>query len=552
MAELVRVNNLSYTYPGASEPILNGITFSIEEGDFLLLTGPSGAGKSTLLRCLNGLVPHFSGGKITGQVEVGGINVLSAGPQVMSRLVGFVFQDPESQMVLDTVEAEIAFGLENLAVPRDELTSLVNDTLDLLDLEDLRHRSLSNLSGGERQRVAIASALVLRPKLLVLDEPTSQLDPDAAREVLTHITRIRERLGLTVVLVEQRLERITRFASSLMYMEEGQVRAIGPIRETIERIPPEQQPPLTRLAEALHWQPTPLTSAEGRELAPIVSHRTSDRPSVSPGQNGAGDDKQAILDARGIDFSYGTREVLSGVDISLAAGEATALIGANGSGKSTLLKCLVGLLRPSTGVISLDGESIAHKAVAQICRQVAYLPQAPDDLLFSETVYQELEATLKNHDLQGENDQFDIATLLDELGLDSFKDAYPRDLSVGQRQRVALGAIMITRPRLLLLDEPTRGLDYAAKQSLTRLWSKWQEEGMGILLVTHDMELVARVANRVLLLEGGKVSESGPVSMMLGRSNLYTSQVARLVPESGFLTVHDALAEIDRRDAPGG
>jgi energy-coupling factor transport system ATP-binding protein len=234
---------------------------------------------------------------------------------------------------------------------------------------------------------------------------------------------------------------------------------------------------------------------------------------------------------------------LRGIEVSLAAGEATALVGANGSGKSTLLKCLVGLLRPDHGDIYLDGKSTAGLSVAEICRQVAYLPQTPDDLLFSETVREELQATLNNHGLNTEESALSPDELLDELGLGNLAEAYPRDLSVGQRQRVALGAVMITWPRLLLLDEPTRGLDYAAKQSLTRLWASWRRQGMGILLVTHDMELAARVADRVLVLKEGRIESSGPVADLLGTGSLYGSQMARIFPGSGVLTVNDALGE---------
>jgi len=543
MPPTVRIEELSFTYPGGDSRVLNEITFSAYEGDFVLLAGPSGAGKSTLLRCLNGLVPHFSGGVISGKVTVAGIDVLAAGPQVMSRQVGFVFQDPEAQMVLDTVEAEVAFGLENLAVPNEELTGRVEEVLALLNLVELRKRPLADLSGGERQRVAIATALVLRPTLLALDEPTSQLDPDAAREILGHIVTLKEKLGLTVILIEQRLERIVRFANRLLYLEDGQISADGPVRETIELLPPEQRPPIARLAKALDWQPIPLTSAEGRRLTPGLTQKTTHHLRPSPAKNGHGLTGKPILEARSIRYSYGDQTVLRGIDVSLAEGEATVLVGANGSGKSTLLKCLVGLLRPDHGDIRLYGQSTAGLSVAEICRQVAYLPQTPDDLLFSETVREELQATLNNHGLKKEEGALSPDDLLDELGLANLADAYPRDLSVGQRQRVALGAVMITRPKLLLLDEPTRGLDYAAKHSLTRLWASWRKQGMGILLVTHDMELAARVADRVLILKEGQIDSSGSVTDVLGSSSLYGPQMARLFPGSGVLTVHDVLDE---------
>jgi energy-coupling factor transport system ATP-binding protein len=459
----------------------------------------------------------------------------------MSRHVGFVFQDPEAQMVLDTVEAEVAFGLENLAVPSEELAGRVEEVLALLDLVRLRQRPLAELSGGERQRVAIATALVLRPTILALDEPTSQLDPSAAREFLGHVVALQKKLGLTVVLIEQRLERVVQFASRLIYLEDGKITADGPIRDTLELLPESQQPPITRLAQALDWRPVPLTSAEGRRLTPGMPQMPPDDHLPSPARNGRSRPIRSILEAHNIHYSYGDQPVVRGISLTLAEGKATALVGANGSGKSTLLRCLVGLLRPDRGTINLNGKPTAGMSVAAICRQVAYLPQAPDDLLYAETVREELQATLTNHGLKPEIGALDPDELLNELGLGNLAEAYPRDLSVGQRQRVALGAVMITRPKVLLLDEPTRGLDYASKQSLARLWASWREQGMSILLVTHDMELAARVADHVLVLKEGSVDSSGSVADILGTNSLYGSQVARLFPGRGLLTVHDAL-----------
>ncbi len=541
MAPTILLEKLSFAYPGRESQILNEISFSADAGEFILLAGPSGAGKSTLLRCLNGLVPHFSGGAISGKVTVAGIDVLAAGPQVMSRHVGFVFQDPEAQMVLDTVEAEIAFGLENLAVPGEELAGRVEDVMVLLDLVRLRHRPLVDLSGGERQRVAIATALVLKPTILALDEPTSQLDPTAAREFLGHIVALQKNLGLTVVLIEQRLERVVQFASRLIYLEDGKITADGPVRDTLELLPENQQPPITRLAQALDWRPVPLTSAEGRRMTPGMPEMPSNHQLPSPAKNGHSRPIRTVLEAHNLQYSYGDQPVLRGIHLTLAEGRATALVGANGSGKSTLLRCLVGLLRPDRGTINLSGKPTSGMSVAAICRQVAYLPQAPDDLLYAETVREELQATLTNHGLKPEYGALDPDELLNELGLGNLAEAYPRDLSVGQRQRVALGAVMITRPKVLLLDEPTRGLDYASKQSLARLWATWREQGMSILLVTHDMELAARVADHVLVLKEGTIDSSGSVADILGTNSLYGSQVARLFPGRGLLTVHDAL-----------
>jgi energy-coupling factor transporter ATP-binding protein EcfA2 len=234
---VIAVRRLTYTYPQRTSPALRGVTWDVAEGEFVLVAGPSGSGKSTLLRCLNGLVPHFSGGVLAGQVSVAGLDAVKAGPRVLSRHVGFVAQDPEAQAVLDRVEGEIAFALENAAVPPDEMRRRVEEVLDLLDLTPLRDRRLHTLSGGERQRLAIAAALALRPRVLVLDEPTSQLDPQSAEDVLRALVRLNDDLGLTIVLAEHRLERIVRYADRLTYLDAGRVVADGPVRAVLPRLP---------------------------------------------------------------------------------------------------------------------------------------------------------------------------------------------------------------------------------------------------------------------------------------------------------------------------
>jgi energy-coupling factor transport system ATP-binding protein len=538
LADLIRIEKLSYRYPNAALPALRDVSLRVRAGEFLLLAGPSGAGKSTLMRCVNGLTPHFSGGAVTGQVEVAGHNVLATGPRQLSRLVGFVFQNPESQSVLERVEPEIAFGLEQAGLSPQEMRLRVEEALGLLELVELRDRPLDSLSGGERQRVAIAAALALRPRILVLDEPTSQLDPQSAEEVLQALVRLNDDLGLTVLLAEQRLERVLRYGDRLVFLDEGRVVVDGPVREAIAVSP--QKPPLVQLGARLGWQPLPLTVKEGRFFAEAEVTRT-DVAHHSPEGAPWPQPRSALLEADSLRFSYGRSAVLRGVSLRLYPGETVALLGRNGSGKSTLLRLLVGLLRPASGEIRLHGRSIAGRSVADICREVAYLPQNPDDLLFAESVAQEMDVTLLNHGLAEKGLPLSPHALLAQLGLGSVARAYPRDLSTGQRQRVALGAVMVTAPSLLLLDEPTRGLDYRAKQELVTLWRKWQAAGMGLLLVTHDVELAARVADRVIVLSQGEVIAEGPARTVLPASPFFAPQVARLFPGREWLTVDDAL-----------
>ena len=537
---MITFERVSYAYPGATRPALQDVSLHLPEGVFALVVGPSGAGKSTLLRCVNGLVPHFSGGTLEGQITVDGLDPVQATPQVLSRHVGFVFQDPEAQFVVDRVEDEIAFALENAALPRQEMRVRVEEALDLLDLEPLRDRRLDALSGGERQRVAIAAALALRPHILVLDEPTSQLDPKSAEDVLHALVRLNADLGLTIVLAEHRLERVLPFVDHLVCLSEGgRMVTAGPPRQVLHQL--DLLPPLVKLGKALGWEPLPLTIKEGRQFSRGCAQRDllsqGRTPSEPRATNGS------YLQARGVEFRYNGQPVLRGVNLDVWPGEIVALMGRNGSGKTTLLKNLVGLLRPKHGHLKVAGQQVAGRAVAELCREVGYLPQDPNLLLFADTVLEELTITLRNHGLETAP-PIAPGTLLERLGLHDKADAYPRDLSAGERQRVALGAITVTRPGALLLDEPTRGLDYGAKGALVGLLQGWRDEGMAILLVTHDVELAAAAADRVVLMSQGEVIASGDPAQVLGSSPLFAPQVARLFPGTGWLTPDDALREL--------
>jgi energy-coupling factor transport system ATP-binding protein len=547
---MITFQQVSYSYPEAKRPALQDVNLHLPEGAFTLVMGPSGAGKSTLLRCINGLVPHFSGGELAGTLAVDGLDPVQASPQIMSQHVGFVFQDPEAQFVVDRVEGEIAFALENAALPRQEMRVRVEEALDLLDLAPLRDRRLETLSGGERQRVAIAAALALRPHILVLDEPTSQLDPKSAEDVLHALVRLNADLGLTIVLAEHRLERVLPFVDYLVYLSEiGSVVAAGPPRQVLQRL--ELLPPLVALGKALAWDPLPLTIKEGRQfsrkwskhsggLAPKTSQPTSKQVNQQT-------HTESYLQARDVEVGYNGRPVLHGVDLDVWPGEIVVLMGRNGSGKTTLLKSIVGLLRPRRGGIKVAGQHVAARNVAEVCQRVGYLPQDPNVLLFADTVLEELLITLRNHGLEV-SPPIAPAALLERLGLGDKEAAYPRDLSAGERQRVALGAVTVTQPGALLLDEPTRGLDYAAKRVLVDLLRAWRDDGMAILLITHDVELAAAAADRVVLMSHGEIIASGDPSQVLGASPLFAPQVARLFPGTGWLTPEDALGGLDHQD----
>ena len=415
---MISIKDLSFTYPGADSPALRGVTLQIPDGELCLVMGPSGAGKSTLLRCINGLVPHFSGGSLHGSIRVNGLDPVSLSPREMSQSVGFVFQDPEAQFVVDRVEDEIAFSLENAAMPNAEMERRLEEALSLLELTSLRSRRLETLSGGERQRVAIAAALALRPQILVLDEPTSQLDPHGSEEVLQTLMNLNKQLGLTIVLAEHRLERILPYTSQIVYLSDEYPGGLtGKPREVLARVP--LNPPLITLGKAFGWEPLPLTIEEAQECA-RQSHNSILGAHKDTVLSQAIEDrkvKPAFIQAKGVQVNFGSLQALRGVDLDLYPGEIMVMMGHNGAGKTTLLRALVGLIPLQDGCICIGGKDITGRSVADICQQVGYLPQDPNALLFADTVLEELLTTLHNHHLDLSTSITESNLLLDRLCL---------------------------------------------------------------------------------------------------------------------------------------
>jgi energy-coupling factor transporter ATP-binding protein EcfA2 len=526
---LVELCNVSFRYPNSDVAALRDVNLEIHEGEFILVVGPSGSGKSTLLRTLNGLVPHFSGGHISGQVRVAGREPIVEGPHGMSPVVGLVQQDPEAQFVVDTVEDELAFGMENQGLPPVLIHQRVEEVLDQLAIPHLRERRINNLSAGEKQRVAIGSVLALQPRLLVLDEPTSQLDPQAAEDVLITLRQLNADLGLTIVLSEHRLERVMQYADRIIYLPGlGIPPIMGNPQEILWQVP--FAPPLVQLARTFHWEPMPLTLKDARPFAATMDLRPLDRP-VSPGVG------RTAIEVKDLWFSYNGSDALRGLDFQAREGELVALMGRNGSGKTTLLKHLVGLLHPKRGRVMVNGMDTLDTAVETLIRRVGYVPQDPNILLFADTVRQELEFTCRAHALPAP----DVEHWLSTLGLAGMGERYPRALSVGEKQRVALGAILVAEPSTLLLDEPTRGLDANEKRALARLLRAQVRQGHTVIMATHDVELAAECAQRVVILAEGRAIADGPTREVMGQSMVFASQVNKLFRDPRLLTVQDVV-----------
>jgi energy-coupling factor transporter ATP-binding protein EcfA2 len=547
---LIHLDRVTYLYPDQALPALENFSVDIRPGEFVLVVGPSGVGKSTFLRSLNGLVPHFYGGVWAGRVAVFGRDPVAEAPRGMADLVGFVFQDPEAQFVVDTVEDELVFAMENFGLPTATMRKRVEEVLDQMALAHLRRRRISTLSGGEKQRVAIAAVLALQPEVLVLDEPTSQLDPQAAEEVLVSLRHLNEDLGLTVILSEHRLERVIQYADRILYMPAlGAKPFLDQPRIVAAQLP--LVPPLVDLGRRLAWSPLPLTIKEGRAHAKALHSRLRQAGSADdapPKSNGNGHSATAsppaaegaiLIEARGVSYSYGGRPALRGVNLSVRQGEFVALMGRNGSGKSTLLKQIVGLLKPDGGQMTVAGRDTRRTALEDVTRTVGYVPQHPGSLLFSETLAGELTFTQRGHGLPIDGDR--ARALLERLELGRMADRNPRDLSGGEQQRAALAAILIADPRVILLDEPTRGLDYIQKHALAALLSELKDEGRAIVMATHDVELAAACADRVILLAEGQVVVDGPAREVMTDSQVFSSQINKLFRDPKFLVVDDVL-----------
>lgn len=531
---MIRFEKTSVRYPGSDRAVLSGVDLHVPEGELALVVGRTGSGKSTLLKAVNGLVPHFTGGLLTGRVTVGGRDTREHRPRDLADLVGYVGQDPVSGFVTDTVEEELAYGMESLGVAPDVMRRRVEEVLDLLGMAGLRDNPLVALSAGEQQRVAIGSVLTPHPRVLVLDEPTSALDPSAAEDVLALLQRLVHDLGITVLLAEHRLERVVQYADRVVVVPgHGGPVADGPPAEVMLTAP--VAPPVVELGRLAGWSPLPLSVRDARRRA---SDLTARLPDVRPPEPAPAVPARVAAEARGVVVRYGParRLALRGVDLVLHAGQVVALMGRNGAGKSTLLASLVGLRRPDAGTVRLGGAA-AHDPAAlapyDLVRAVGMVPQEPGDLLYSDTVAQECAQADHDADVPAGTALGVFADLVP--GVDPA--THPRDLSEGQRLALALSVVLAGRPPLVLLDEPTRGLDYPGKERLGRVLRGLAADGHAVLLATHDVELAATVTDRTVVLAEGEVVSDGPSRDVVLASPAFAPQVAKVLAPAPWLTV---------------
>ncbi|MBU5943045.1 ABC transporter ATP-binding protein [Streptomyces sp. PAM3C] len=554
---MIRFENVSVTYDGAARPALRDVDLEVPEGELVLVVGPSGVGKSTVLGAVGGLVPHFTGGTLRGRVTVAGRDTRTHKPRELADVVGTVGQDPLSHFVTDTVEDELAYGMESLGLAPDVMRRRVEETLDLLGLADLRDRHISTLSGGQQQRVAIGSVLTPHPKVLVLDEPTSALDPAAAEEVLAVLQRLVHDLGTTILMAEHRLERVVQYADQVVLLPgPGERPWMGAPADVMAASP--VCPPVVELGRLAGWSPLPLTVRDARRrAAPLRERLEGRRPepdtaaarTAAPARRLFGRAKkentgapEPVAQARSLAVRRDRVQALTRVDLTVSPGETVALMGRNGAGKSTLLGALVGLVAPSSGSVRTGGAVPHRTRPRDLVRKVGLVPQEPRDLLYADTVAAECAAA----DRDAEAEPGTCRALLGELLPSVADDMHPRDLSEGQRLTLALAVVLTARPPLLLLDEPTRGLDYAAKARLTAILRRLAAEGHAIVMATHDVELAAELAHRVVLLAEGEVIADGPSAAVVVASPAFAPQVAKILAPQPWLTVAQVKEALER------
>ena len=544
-APLLRVCELSLTHADAAHPSPRDMTFDIAAGEVVLLLGPSGSGKSTLTLALNGLIPHALPAAMSGTVEAGGLDTASTHTATLSTRVAMVFQDPDAQIVTGTVFDEVAFGPENLLLPLEAVRARAEDALRRVGLWERRDDNPDHLSGGGRQRLAIACALAMGSPLIVLDEPTANLDPQGIDDVYAALTDVVAAGDRAILLVEHNLDAAMAFVTRTIVLDrDGRVVFDGPaseiIREHAEELVamgvwlPTATLAALRLREQGHrFDPLPLSPEElARSLpaADVFSRPARSTPMTTE------DAAPAIIRARGLTVRRRRTEILHGIDLDLSEGSLTAIVGANGAGKTTLIQALAGVVPPPRGQVSVDGIDPGSASPRDLASRIGFVFQNPEHQFIAHTVFDELAHGLRLRQARGPQDQrisdAEVAARVEEMlarfGLEHKAGVHPFLLSGGEKRRLSVGTALITRPRVLALDEPTFGQDRARASELLALLRSLRAEGTTIVIVTHDLQLVAEHTTHTVVLQDGRVHAAGPTPTLFRDEQVFTEAGLRL------------------------
>ncbi|ADK15291.1 MULTISPECIES: ABC transporter ATP-binding protein [Clostridium] len=538
----IEINNLNFTYPLEKHRSLKDINLSLEKNDFLLIAGRSGSGKSTLARAIVGTVPNFYGGTIGGEIKIDGELVNKMSHKERAKKITMVFQDPEKQLVMNKVHREIAFGLENIGADEGVIKRRVYEALQFSGILHLAERDVTSLSGGEKQKVAVASALVYMPRCIILDEPTSQLDPSSAEEMLNLVKKINQELGITVIVIEQRVNRWFDTVDSIAIMNDGTLELFKDKKDFYDNCNQRQymfMPDYLKLFKKLDFNAMPQDFKDARVKILNSSLKLKEKDKSIFQEN----DEAEVLSVKKMGCKYGSKKVLNNLNFNVKKGEFISIMGANGAGKSTLLKCIMGL-KNYEGTIKLYGKDISKMDIRQIAKHIGYVSQNPNDYLSKESVYEEVKFTMDNY---GIYDEKVIENILKELEIYDLREKNPRDLSGGQRQRVAIATILVLQPDMILLDEPTRGLESGLKYKLGKLLEKLNKKGTSIVLITHDTDFASNFCKRYMIMFNGAIVADGDKKQVLGDGIFYTTSINKLLRdrEDSIFTLEEALGRCE-------
>lgn len=548
--DIFSLKDVCFTYPDAKEKALNQIHLQIKEGDFTVIAGPSGCGKTTLLRLLKKELSPV--GTKTGDIYYAGKLLHEWEERTLIEEIGFVFQNPDHQIVMDEVMQEIVFGLENLGYSTVEMRKRVAELVHFFGLEALLYEKPTNLSGGQKQMVNLLSVLLLKPKVLLLDEPTSQLDPVTANDLLGMLVRLNEEMGMTIVIVEHRLEQLFSVADQVIILDEGEIRYNHSSKMVMKEIYNKKDenffsylPSISQLflqrEKNIVAKHIPVTVKEGRVwLQGLPLRKRELEIPEKPFQRS----DNLMIQAKNIFFQYKKSDelVLQNFSLDIYEGDFYALIGGNGSGKTTALKVFLGLEKAQRGSLRMLQERVNKKSLEQLYDHIAYLPQNPQAFFSYDTVKEEMVSAVEKYNIS--NGEQKITEMIQLFGIEHLLDRHPYDCSGGEMQKIALATMLLKKPKILFLDEPTKGFDPLSKRDFARYLSKLHKEGLTIVMVTHDIEFAARYATMCGMLFQGEITAEGTPEELFHGNYFYTTSISRMtrnqpIPEA--LTLEEAL-----------
>ena len=572
---MIEIQELTFKYAGAKKNALDKISLEIEKGGFVGIIGESGAGKTTLCNCINGLIPHHYTGDFYGSVKVDGTDTFDINAGKLALKVGSVFQDIESQITGYFVEDEILFGLENFGIPADEIESRITSSLDTLGIGELRHKEISSLSGGQKQKVVIAAILALEPDILVLDEPTGELDPASSVQIFEMLKKLNEEKGITIVVAEQKIMLLCEFVKKLIVLEHGTCVHYGEIRSTLthqremeeagincprvltltgkmvaEGLAPKGMKPEDRICLNAQEAAEFIRKVTGKKL--VADDKAVESADISkPAENTETSD--VVLEFSNVGFSYNETANVHDLNVKVHKGDFISIIGSNGAGKSTFSKLTNGLLKPSLGDVLVLGENTKKQKVSALAKHIGFLFQNPDRQICCATVREEIAFSLRNNGIPEDEIKTRVAKTLEEFNFDG--DTEPFNMSRGQRQRLCLACLIALNPEILILDEPTTGLDYRECMEVMSRIRELNENGTTVIMVCHDMEVVLDFAKTVIVMNCGEILGQGATREVLSNKALLSkarllapqiAQVAMLLGDSfnGIFTDNEMIKKI--------